>query len=70
MACQEGCTPEYLLLCVWKGHLFVREFGGIAHTNNSLERVFRKVRRKARCRCSGIATSHQRLPLLLQAVPR
>lgn len=27
----------------WKNHLFTSELDGIAHTNNSLERVFRKV---------------------------
>ncbi len=43
----------------WKNHLFVNELDGIAHTNNSLERVFRKVRRNVRRRCGNMATGHQ-----------
>ena len=43
----------------WKSHLFVSELDGIAHTNNSLERVFRKVRRNVRRRCGNMATGHQ-----------
>ena len=43
----------------WKNHLFVSELDGIAHTNNSLERVFRKVRRNVRRRCGNMATGHQ-----------
>ena len=43
----------------WKSHLFVKELDGIAHTNNSLERVFRKVRRNVRRRCGNMATGHQ-----------
>lgn len=37
----------------------MREFDCIAHTNNSLERVFRKVRRNVRRRCGNMATRHQ-----------
>ena len=43
----------------WKSHLFVRELDGIAHTNNSLEQLFRRVRRNVRRRCGDMATGHQ-----------
>ena len=43
----------------WKSHLFVKELDGIAHTNNALERVFRKVRRNVMRRYGNKATGHQ-----------
>ena len=43
----------------WKGNLFLKKLDGIAHTNNSLERVFRRARRNVRRRCGDMATGHQ-----------